>query len=203
MIRNAICTKITHRSKNHIHVSIAHWVHHTDLWYQFAAIAKPWALWRLESLTTLLIVQQLLHVNITSKKTKCPYYRPFVMRIHQSLMVPPSKDHWCWKCTILIEIMQKVIQGEGNKTFFWWPILSLQWRHNEHDGVSNHQLYNCLINRLFRNRWKRSNLRVTCLCEGSSLVTGEFPTQRASNAENVSIWWRHHVTHMHHWTSRN
>ena len=22
---------------------------------------------------------------------------------------------------------------------------------------------------------------------------GEFPTQMASNAENVSIWWRHHV----------
>ena len=27
----------------------------------------------------------------------------------------------------------------------------------------------------------------------NSLVTGEFPTQRVSNAENVSIWWRHHV----------
>ena len=24
-------------------------------------------------------------------------------------------------------------------------------------------------------------------------VTGEFPAQRASNVENVSIWWRHHV----------
>ena len=23
--------------------------------------------------------------------------------------------------------------------------------------------------------------------------TGEFPAQRASNAENVSIWWRHHA----------
>ena len=23
-------------------------------------------------------------------------------------------------------------------------------------------------------------------------VTGEFPAQRASNAENASIWWRHH-----------
>ena len=23
--------------------------------------------------------------------------------------------------------------------------------------------------------------------------TGEFPAQRANNAENVSIWWRHHV----------
>ena len=22
---------------------------------------------------------------------------------------------------------------------------------------------------------------------------GEFPAQMASNAENVSIWWRHHV----------
>ena len=26
----------------------------------------------------------------------------------------------------------------------------------------------------------------------ASLVPGEFPTQMASNAENVSIWWRHH-----------
>ena len=26
-----------------------------------------------------------------------------------------------------------------------------------------------------------------------AFVTGEFPTQKASNAENVSIWWRHHV----------
>ena len=36
-------------------------------------------------------------------------------------------------------------------------------------------------------------LRVTALCEGNSPVTGEFPAQLASNAENVSIWWRHHV----------
>ena len=34
--------------------------------------------------------------------------------------------------------------------------------------------------------------RVTGLCEGNSPVTGEFPAQRASNAENVSIWWCHH-----------
>ena len=25
-----------------------------------------------------------------------------------------------------------------------------------------------------------------------AFVTGEFPAQMASNAENVSIWWRHH-----------
>ena len=27
-----------------------------------------------------------------------------------------------------------------------------------------------------------------------SFVTGEVPAQMASHAENVSIWWRHHVS---------
>ena len=40
---------------------------------------------------------------------------------------------------------------------------------------------------------KTSKLRVTGLRVGNSPVIGEFPAQRASNAENVSIWWRHHV----------
>ena len=35
-------------------------------------------------------------------------------------------------------------------------------------------------------------LRVTSLFEGNSPVTGEFTAQRGSNAENVSIRWRHH-----------
>ena len=34
---------------------------------------------------------------------------------------------------------------------------------------------------------KTSKFRVTGPCAGNSPVTGEFPTQRASNAENVSI----------------
>ena len=73
-----------------------------------------------------------------------------------------------------------------------WRVV-LQWRDNERDGVSNHQPYGCLLNRLFRRRSKNtSKLRVAGLCEENSPVTGEFPAQRASNAENVSIWWRHH-----------
>ena len=32
------------------------------------------------------------------------------------------------------------------------------------------------------------------LCEGRSPVIDEFPAQRASNVENVFIWWRRHVT---------
>ena len=71
--------------------------------------------------------------------------------------------------------------------------ITLQWRHNGRDSVSNHQPHDCFLNRLFRHRSKKtSKLRVTGLCAGNSPEAGKFPAQMASNAENVSIRWRHH-----------
>ena len=68
----------------------------------------------------------------------------------------------------------------------------LQWRHNERDGVPNRQPHDCLLHYLFRCRSKKTlKLGVTGLCEGNSPVTDEFPTQRTSYTENVSIWWHH------------
>ena len=64
------------------------------------------------------------------------------------------------------------------------------------DVIWTHRRLKSPASRLFTQpfRWKKtSKLRVTGLCEWNSPVTGEFPAQRASNAENVSIWWRHHV----------
>ena len=53
---------------------------------------------------------------------------------------------------------------------------ALPWRYNERGGVWNHQPYDCLLNRLFRHRWKKtSKLRVTGHGAGNSPVTGEFP----------------------------
>ena len=76
---------------------------------------------------------------------------------------------------------------------------ALQWRHNGHDSVSNHQPHDCLLNRLFRRRSKKtSKLRVTGLCAGNSPGNGEFPSQMASYAENVSISWSHHGVVTHH-----
>ena len=71
---------------------------------------------------------------------------------------------------------------------------ALQWRHNGRDSVSNLQPHDCLLNRLFRRRSKKtSKLRVTGLCAMNSPGTGEFLPQMASYyAGNVSIWWRHH-----------
>ena len=70
----------------------------------------------------------------------------------------------------------------------------LRWRHNGCDSVSNHQPHDCSLKRLFRPTSKKtSKLPVTDLCVGNSPETGEFPAQRGSNAEDVSIWWRHHL----------
>ena len=74
----------------------------------------------------------------------------------------------------------------------YWDVFLLRWRHNGRYSVSNHQSHDCLLNRLRRSE-KTSKLRVTGLCAGNSPGTGEFPSQMASNAENVSIWWRHHL----------
>ena len=81
-------------------------------------------------------------------------------------------------------------ESPPNNTF-WSP---LQWCHNGHNGFSNHQPHNCLLNCLFRCKSKKtSKLCVAGLCGGNWPVTGEFPAQMASNTENVSIWWHPHA----------
>ena len=96
-----------------------------------------------------------------------------------------------WSTNILT-----VIKREMDKLRTHGPIIhfsTLQWRHNERDDVSNHRRLDGLLNRLFRRKSRKtSKLRAPGLCEGNSPMTGEFPSQRASYAENVSIWWRHH-----------
>ena len=82
---------------------------------------------------------------------------------------------------------------------FLFSLRALQWR----DGVSNHQPHDCLLHRLFRRRSnKASKFHVTGLCAGKSPVTGELPAQRSSNAENVSIWWRHRGGNFYRWMYR-
>ena len=65
----------------------------------------------------------------------------------------------------------------------------IQWRHNDRDGVPNHQPPDCLLNRLFQAQIKE-NIKAP----RHRLLWGEFtgdqwiPAQRASNAENDPIW---------------
>ena len=89
--------------------------------------------------------------------------------------------------------MKPVKEANVKNTELQRESISLQWRHNGRYGVSNHQPHDCLLKWSFRRRSKKiSKLRVTGLCAGNSPMTAKFPAQMASNAENVSIWWRHH-----------
>ena len=103
----------------------------------------------------------------------------------------------CELAIVLIETMD-AYPWHGNDLHITGPSRmdsALQWHHNEHDGVSNHWRLECLLKHLFRRRSKKtSKLRTTGLYIGNSPETGEFPAQRASNADNVPIWWRHHGT---------
>ena len=102
-----------------------------------------------------------------------------------------------WSITLAYQVLWLV--WNHRLLSYGWSVMyrrtgdtTLQWRHNERNGVSNHRRLDCLFNRLFRRRSKKtSKLRVTGRCEGNSPVTSEFRAQRASNAENVYIWWRH------------
>ena len=56
---------------------------------------------------------------------------------------------------------------------------TLQWRHSERNGVLNQWRLDCLLNPLFRRRYKNQS--------SASPVTDGFPSQRGIKAENVSI----------------
>ena len=141
---------------------------------------QSYVMWRLrclKSLENLLFGQQLV-LAITKKYQILALLAHFKGSIHWWPLHSPHLFTDCCFCLSVESIVH----------------LPLHWRHNEHDGISNQQPYDCLLNRLFMRRSKEtSNLCVTGLCAGSSPVTGEFPAQMASNAENVSIWWRLHA----------
>ena len=68
-------------------------------------------------------------------------------------------------------------------------VFPLEWRHDGRDGVLNHKSPDL---RLFTQPFIQEQIQenVTGLCARNSPV---IPAQMASNAENVSIWWHHHV----------
>ena len=89
----------------------------------------------------------------------------------------------------------RVTYGRPWPSYIEFESRLLQWRHNGRDGVSNQQPHHCLLKRLFTRRSKKtSKFRVTGFCAGNSPLTGELPAQMVSNAENVSILWRHHAS---------
>ena len=100
--------------------------------------------------------------------------------------VSPLLTHWRY-CSLALSPRYVHLPHNAVHQSLWWldvpdtciidisyvlfmciNILTLQYGHNNHDGVSNRH-HGCLLNRLFRRRSKKtSKLRVTGLCVGKS-----------------------------------
>ena len=92
----------------------------------------------------------------------------------------------------LIDVSPKVFEIWDITACLWrWSgighVHSLQWRHNGRDSVSNHQPHDCLLNRLFWRRSKKtSKLRVTGLCVGNS--PGTHICRRMVSLGHNELW---------------
>ena len=78
-------------------------------------------------------------------------------------------------------------RGTEGRCYFS-TIISLQWRQIDIMESQNHRWLDCWFKRLLRLTSQPASL---ALCEGKPPVTDGFHSQRASNAEAVSIWLRH------------
>ena len=112
-------------------------------------------------------------------------YWPFVPGIHRSPVNSPHKGQWRWALTFSlmcawindwvnnreagdlrrhrghydVNVMVRTGTWRGYCCAVWnilyRALMSIQWRHNECDGFSNHQPHDCLLNRLFRRISKK------------------------------------------------
>ena len=94
---------------------------------------------------------------------------------------------------IFISTRNAYVSSNELRTRF--TLCSVHWRHNGCDSVSNHQPHDCLLRQPLIQTQIKENIKAPCHRPLCGEFTGDrwIPAQMASNAENVSIWWRHHV----------
>ena len=96
----------------------------------------------------------------------CSFVKPTQNKVYLILSYLIEWDTSRSSAGRILRIWQRRLRP-GNAILLF--VHSLHWRHNDHDGVSNHQPHGCLLKLLFRRRSKKtSKLRVTGLCVGNS-----------------------------------
>ena len=107
------------------------------------------------------------HLVTSACQILCHFSKWFVIetaRLNRCYKTVEIKWSMSYPC-LMIPVMSSSIRFELKL------ISALQWRHNGRDCASNRQPPDCLINRLFRRRSKKtSKLCVTGLCAGNSPV---------------------------------
>ena len=132
-------------------------------------------------ITSITIVYSTVYSDADRRKHQSSAPLAFVRGIHRG---PVNSSHK-WPVTRKMFPFDDVIMNVparglpsldvGHRQVPARTLKSLRWR-----TVAKHQRLDCLHNRLFRRRSKKTlKLRVTGLCEGNPPVTGGFPSQRA------------------------
>ena len=105
------------------------------------SMCMEYTCWKMEFVT---LIYWSCHCNNQSKKELRIFFnRQWYPHCYHSIVMQSQENSVCLIC-----------------------LCTLHWRHNGRDSVSNHQPHNCLLNRLFRRRSKKtSQLPVTGLCE--------------------------------------
>ena len=116
---------------------------------------------------------------------------PFVRVIHWLPVDSPHKGTVMWSFDIFVVAWNKLL----NK---WLSCSVLKHHYNDVImGVMASQITSLTIvySIVYSGSDQRKHQSSASLAfvRENSPVTGQFPAQRASNVENVSIWWRHHV----------
>ena len=110
-------------------------------------------------------------------------FRDFVLILHISMGLCKKEvtlllTHWCYVFLALTH--RYIIWYYHNSLSYdqYYPV-PLRWRHNGRNGDSDHQPHDCLLNRLFRRRSKKtSKLHVTGLCAGPVNSPHKWPVTR-------------------------
>ena len=102
-----------------------------------------------------------LHLKLSKSKLSMRLVKKICSKWRRNVHYQSLHLNW-WRFILPFNLRPKLLE------LLYWIVLtkdkvhlhfmtgSLQWRHNERDGVSNHRRIKCLLNSLFRRRSKKN-----------------------------------------------
>ena len=122
-------------------------------------------------------------------------YMWHLRRVNIGSQMSDSKTAKSVVSVITNEALAHGVSGLTSNTLWLAWILASRWRHNEHDGFSNHRRLGCLPDRLFRRRSKETPLYIIGLCVGNHRWPVDSPhrvpvTRKMFPFNDVIMAWR-------------
>ena len=97
-----------------------------------------------------------------TKRKPCAYFIPYALHLHFvikyncSIHSVKKKSIWGLQSWSTINTTSRMCFKSLYNVIYLTTVLTLQWLHNERDGVPNHRSLDFLLNRLFRRRSKKT-----------------------------------------------